>query len=432
LKKSSGATVDSLVTGMTTAEISNVATLYMAGSTAIYTVNTSGTWAKVHTVGTNEDIEYFNDYIYYTQDDNVGRYGPLSSSPSWTDTWWTDNSKTINSADFHPTHTQYNKLLIGNGRYVSTVDSSGTIEEEALDLPVGFEIVKMVDYSNDYVAILAKKSYGATIVKTQEVGVFFWDGSSADWTDYFRIPDVGVYTMVNKGGVLYVFHGWLDHITISYFDGQRFKPLKSIRRELDAVSAPSMRNNSIALHRGRMLLGIENQNATATEWSGGLYSWSAPEGNYKEVLNYLAPPSVGKFDNRIGCVGTLGNVIYVSWYDSSASSYGVDKVDTGEDFTAVWESNIMDMDRPDVKKYIDEMRLNFKTITSGHTITLKVKTDYGSWTTIDTATTGTTLKSNKRFIGRKIQFRIDMLWKNATGYPPPQLTSLYVKYHDLP
>jgi len=432
LKKSSGTTVTSLITGMTVAEISNVATLYMAGYDAIYTVNTAETWAKAHEVSVNEDIEYFNDYIYYTQNDNVGRYGPLSSSPSWTDTWWTGQSKTVYSADFHPTHTQYDKILIGNGRYISTVDSSGTIEEKALDLPTGFEIVKLTDYSSDYVAILAKKSYGVAVPKVAEAGVFFWDGSSTSWTDYFRIPDVGVYTMINKGGVLYVFHGWLGNITISYFDGQRFRPLKSIRRELDAVATPSMRNNSIALHRGKMLLGIENENATATEWSGGLYSWSAPEGNYAEVLNYLCPPSIGTYDNNIGCVGTLGNLIFVSWGDPSASTYGVDMAGPEEDFTGIWESNIMDMGRPDVKKYIDEMRLNFKTITSGHTIALKVKTDYGSWTTVDTATSGTTLKSNKRFIGRKIQFRIEMLYKNSTGYPPPQLTSLYVKYHDLP
>jgi len=429
LKKASGSTVDSLVTGMTVAEIATVATLYMAGSTDIYTVNTANTWASVHEVGVTEDIEYYNDYIYYTQNDNVGRYGPLSVSPAFVDGWWTAGGDAVHTADFHPTHTQWNRLLIGNGRYVSTVDSSGTVIEDALDLPVGFEIVKMADYASDYVAILAKKSYGTAVPKVTEIGVFFWDGTSDSWSNYFSIPDVGAYTMINKGGVLYVFHGWSDHITISYFDGQRFIPLKSIRRELAVVSAPSMRTNAITLHRGRMLLGIENANATKTEWGGGLYSWSSPEGNYPEVLNYLTPPSIGKFGQSIGCVGTLGNLIYVSWYDGT--NYGVDKMEAGEDYTGVWESNIMDMGRPDVKKYIDELKLGFKSITSGHTIALKVKVDYGSWVTVDTATTGTSLTSYKKYMGRKIQFRIDMLYKNATGYPPPEITSLYVKYHDL-
>jgi hypothetical protein len=433
--KKSGTTVDSLVTGMTQADISNVATLYMVGSAGIYTVNTADTWAKAHTTG-GEDIKYFNDYIYYTQSADMGRYGPISGSPVFNDDFWaTDEAETYNSADFHGLHTQFDKIYFGNGRYVSSYDGTTSTEKD-LDLPPDFEIIKMQEYPGDYMAIAAKKTDGSATPKIDEAGVFFWDGSASSWSEYVRIPDVGLYTIANKGGVLYAFHGWSDHITISYFDGRRFRPLKSVRREISAaVTAPDMNVNAIALHRDRMLIGIENEASSATVWSGGIYSWSSPDGPYPETLNFLGPLSIGAFDCKIGAVGTLGNLVYAAWEDPSASAYGVDKLDTAADFTGVWESNIMDCGRPDVKKYFKDFRINLYPLASGHSITLSYKADYASsWTAIGTANAAnisTYRVSDKPFTARKVQFQLKLNYVTATGYPPPQVYSFVVKYHDL-
>ena len=71
---------------------------YWFGDTGKIYKRSAGTWTLTHTAtGAILGAIEFDDYIYYATATALGRYGPISSTPTWTDSW-----QTLTSATWHP------------------------------------------------------------------------------------------------------------------------------------------------------------------------------------------------------------------------------------------------------------------------------------------------------------------------------------------
>src|SRR6266403_761760 len=82
----------------------------------IYKIDSSDTFTLLRTVASSvgQGMEVQNDYLYYTQNTQVGRYGPLSGAPTFTDNWQTGLNSTASSA-FAPITVLNDRLIIGHG-----------------------------------------------------------------------------------------------------------------------------------------------------------------------------------------------------------------------------------------------------------------------------------------------------------------------------
>src|SRR3989304_558278 len=85
-----------------------------------------------------QGMELQNDYVYYTQNTQIGRYGPLSGTPAFTDAWQTGLNDTSTSK-FAPIKAFLNGFAVGHGNKLSWWDGSvWTLAK--LTLPAGFNI----------------------------------------------------------------------------------------------------------------------------------------------------------------------------------------------------------------------------------------------------------------------------------------------------
>ena len=88
-----------------------------------------------------QGLEVFNDYIYYTQNNQLGRYGPLSGVAVFDDNFLTGLEET---PDFAPMVQFLDYVAVCHGNEVKKVygtESTGAdIGTADLTLPVGYKI----------------------------------------------------------------------------------------------------------------------------------------------------------------------------------------------------------------------------------------------------------------------------------------------------
>ena len=149
--------------------------------------------------GAHKGGRYFNGKLYYASDTKLGYYD-LSST--WSDSW-----QTLNSAQ-HPMFEFDEALYIGNGRYVASVDKTGTFTSNALDLPQQYEIVGLKSYGDDLL-VLANADY------TNDTRIYRWNTTDQSWTisDAVKEPVFGFIDADNEtfviavSGMIYRYNG---------------------------------------------------------------------------------------------------------------------------------------------------------------------------------------------------------------------------------
>ena len=118
--KESGSTVVDFVKW---ADITPAAlTVYAYGDQGnIYSRTLAGSWTNLHKAGNSHGngLQYFygDDYLYYTTDSAIGRYGPLASSPQFSDDFLTAQGGT-------PQNTNSLALIAASSQYGYAADSA--------------------------------------------------------------------------------------------------------------------------------------------------------------------------------------------------------------------------------------------------------------------------------------------------------------------
>jgi hypothetical protein len=174
---------------------------------------------------------YQADYIYLLTDTDLSRYGPLSGTPSLSNTIWSSTfSLTALTSNTYPS-------LLGTGQYpkhwawlhqddkgyitdykdgkgmlhfLKTAATGGTNDGstyEALDLPQGFLPVSGCSFGEDVVAAAVQTTSSSVIQGSS--ALFFWD--TVDTSFYRRLDVPGIVTHVfNLNGILCWFAGSLS------------------------------------------------------------------------------------------------------------------------------------------------------------------------------------------------------------------------------
>lgn len=144
---------------------------------------TGGTYSLVNTnangAHTGCSTKAFGGYLFYTSGTKLGRFDLAST---WTDSWQTFTQ----TPTWRPTMELENELLIGNGKYLASVDSALTYSDNVFDIPSQYTISAL---SSAGTYVIAGTRMGDSIYSCKS---YLWDGFSPSWSDEDLIPENGV------------------------------------------------------------------------------------------------------------------------------------------------------------------------------------------------------------------------------------------------
>jgi len=423
--KVSGSTVTDLVKWIVSGSPYDTNKYFYSEGGKIYKETSGGSWSTLRTIANSsgQGLEIHDDYLYYTQDTQIGRYGPLSGSPSFDDDWQTGLNDT-STTNFAPIKAFKEGLAVGHGNYVGWWDGS-VWNDDILVLPPGLQI-RSLDVIDEFLVIGTWR--GTAITDNEEGYVFFWDGSSTTFNYFVSIPEGGCNAITNTKNRLFSIWGSSGNLFINYNPLQKIQQLPKMTMNTYMEVFPG----AITNWKNLTCIGV-SANTDNTSLEQGIYIWGAKDDTYQEVLNFGFPISTGTTTGttlKIGAVKGLGNNLYVGWRDDT--TYGVDKItnSASPQSSATWESLIFDDEKPYKIKQALAIKVTHHALASGESIQIGYKVDRASSYTTMTANstvgdTETVFKLNKRF--KEFQWEVILA---TTGSTSPTVTSTTFEFLD--
>lgn len=339
-----------------------------------YCRTAAGVWSLDKALGVRVcgAIEY-NDYIYVATSDTLYRVAKgggtyaLASLGSWQ-TWTGAEIDT----SWHPCIVgQDNILYIGAGQYLSSVNSAGTWNSQALDLPVNWAIRCLAYMGN---TILIGANYSASNFNL--CGIFPWDGLSDSffYPCYVNAPSINALL---ADGNLVIFQAGSKGRFYQYLGGTTKSELKQLPGTYTPTAIMDCYPGSVAVSNGLYYFGVGN--STGDPCDEGVYTFGALNKNYPKVWNLEYVISQDKTSAiSLGAIVANGNDLFVAWKDGT--TYGVDKVDyTARYASAVYNTTVIGDGNPTLT--FKKFTLSFEPLPSSTSLTLKYKVNRGSsWT----------------------------------------------------
>lgn len=275
---------------------------------------------------------------------------------------WADRLVQTNSG-IHPIERFQQFEAIGNGNYLSiwepinlgvdpTTMTSGPNQEwqqHKLVFPMEYEVCGLA-LQNEFLVIAAERT--TTGNNTPQDGIlFFWDGLSPTYNYFVRIPEGSPQAISENENVLYYFaNGSWYSIT-----GPTSTPIK-IRSmpgsEQFGVFPVRVNPYAATVRRGIHLMAYPSVSSNSA-LNFGVYSWGSVDKNYAESFGYSYAISTGSQSYSvgnnltIGMVKSFGDILLVSWRDTTGGGYGIDSITIGLlGPSAIWQSLIFDNGYP--------------------------------------------------------------------------------------
>ena len=248
----------------------------------------ASTWTSLRTVSgcTGQGLALFYESsapgLYYSLTTALGKYADLSGSPSFNDAYQVLNSDTL----WHPLKVFLNKLCIGNGNALATLDSAGTFTASVFTLPTGWKI-KCLEVRGDFLYIGAWR--GTAITDYEQGAIFTWDGTATTYNSAEFINESGVNALLNQNDTLYVWAGTRGNV-YQFVNGQYVK-LKKIPG-IGVGKTAEVYPGAVTGFNGIFHFAGAGSTDSTTMYNG-VYTWGQPEKNYPEVLNFDYPVSIG-------------------------------------------------------------------------------------------------------------------------------------------
>ena len=326
----------------------------------------------------------------------------------------------------HPM-TMFDKLYIGNGKYVSTKESSprnyldDTIYTmNALRLDDGFEVC-CFGSSDEYLMIGAEK-YSAGSTRGFQAGrIYFWDRQSEGPNFYIDctmgspkcIYNFGNIVYVIIAGALYAYTGGKELVKVRTLQGTDTE--YSGRRSVTEVYP-----NMMTVRREILMIGFPSD-TTAYKIRHGIYAFGSIDKNYPNCFTYnyripanTAETTLSQYNSdtqhlKIGCVYNFNDTLFYSYKvettegGTTTNTYGLALVDndSGTSTSFMWKSLQYDAGSPAFQKFGCRVGIYFDPLPANTTIRPMYRLDDGDWQLGPaTATTGDryiTCEINKRF-----------------------------------
>jgi hypothetical protein len=391
--------------------------------------------------GRNCLIEY-KDYLWGVHGANltkVWKYGPLSSSPTYTEAALTLANN----------YTQCGGAIVGEDDNLYIAMSSATRNDLIKIIPAGTQSIASITLpATEKVTCLAKyKGFLAIGVTNAAIGsnpvgiyskIYLWDYVSSDVTEEFACP-VGIITgLANVEGelmgVFYTFKlaGNATYTTIvSVWDGVKMKTIRKIPRVIPTLSRTQV-------YDGQLYFGGLSSGTGSTYEKTGVYAVGRATGNYEMGFNLAYQATASSDTSNPSAVHgffIVDDFMYVS--------HGTDNVtkivnSTAYSNTSIVETLINDSmpiaDRRKLKQLVGIQVQTTPLPTAGQ-IVVKYKVDAeSSFTTISTHTTDNSLSREDLNIvstGKNLsQFYELTIRVESTG--GAEITSINYLYEPIP
>lgn len=331
------------------------------------------------------------------------------------DALFTTHYQILVSDEYHPIKQFLNVLVIGNERYVATLEAGNIYYPHKLKLPSGYR-VRSLAYWREYIAIGTCR--GTNITDFDQGGIFFWDGTSSTYNFYIDVPEGGINAMHGSKGILSVLAGYSGTL-LEYLGGDSATEVKTMPK-LESNKWAEVHPGGLTMWRGMLMISFAGD-SNSTEIEKGVYTWGSINDKFSDSLGYSYPLSIGV---RTGTDIDLG-VVYPSGQDlligfKSGTAYGVDKVSVTNNpySTGTIETLISDLEMISRDKLPLVARADFEALASGESVTIKYRLDRSSdWITEteDTAN-ATDVRITIRGEAKEVELAVD--WATTTTTSP--------------
>lgn len=268
---------------------------------------------------------------------------------------------------------------------------SGTVQDQALKLPTNLKITSACNFGN-YMAIGCSptSSYNGTSK------VFLWNLTSPDIQEVIDWGEGELRIIESiEGMIVGVTDRYLNNTSgagrgsmiIQGYTGGSPQVLKEVFTEkLTGITMP----NSKAVKNNRLFFASKIMtNSSGTEYNEGIWSFGRKNSAYPYAL------SLDYIDENINSsgiqsFGSAGNFFFVS----HSGDGSIDKIDDSANysFSSILETQIYNFGDADIDKKLERIKVTFRKLASGESITVKYKVDGAtSWTTIGTYDTDNSL-----------------------------------------
>lgn len=329
-------------------------------------------------------VEY-KDYLWGFQGTTqVFRWGLLSGTPSITNSQGTVD--TITSVAQGVIAKDDNLYLPYNNKLVR-VTSGGTVNNAVLTLPTNFKITSLANYGN-YLAIACAPI--STFNGTSKV--FLWNLISDDVQETIDWGEGELRVLETIEGMLVgITDRYLNNATgagrgsmiIQTYSGGNPQVVKELFTL--ALSGKTM-PISKAVKNNRLFFSAKLMTDTAgTTYNEGIWSFGRKNVNYPYTLS-LDVIDENVTSSGIQAFGTAANYFFVA----HSADGSIDKTNDAATyaFTSIYESGVIDFDEPNNDKRLAALKVSFRKLASGETLTAKYRVDGAtSWTTIGTFST---------------------------------------------
>lgn len=158
-------------------------TVYALGDTGnIYSRTTAGVWSLLHQAASSHGngLQYFygDDYLYYMNDSTIGRYGPLSGTPTFSDDFLTAQGGV-------PQNTYSLSVVAASSQYASAADSTSLSITSDLTLEAYFYLNSLPSVGNSMVLMGKWDESGALrsyVMDIYAISGFFGSGTDGSLT----------------------------------------------------------------------------------------------------------------------------------------------------------------------------------------------------------------------------------------------------------
>lgn len=329
-------------------------------------------------------------------------------------------------ADYHPTVSLEDLLIIGNERYLATFNQA-TYDPNTIAFDPGFQVRTLIK-TEEYV--IAECYKGSSPLDAEEAKRYYWDGiaPSFNFSEPIKIgaPNATVGGKESITGV-YGFRGTL-------YDGKTEKEKTHEVPKLAKGKNIEVYPGAIDKIENRVLIGFAGSTDDTTGVELGIYEFGGQISDTPQGLNLPFIISTGNTQAtnlKIGLVKVIGKDIYSGWREGS--SYGLDKVTLGDNAatSGLYESLLFDAENAKKQKLALQLKATFVALASGESVQLGYQIDRSGSFTLGTAeSTVGAVEVELGIYSRYKELEMKFILASSSG-SFPRLTSLILSYDPL-
>lgn len=335
--------------------------------------------------------------------------------------WFTTHFQILVDDEYHPMKHFLNMIVIGNERYVATLEGGDIYNPHRLTLPAGYR-VRCVGRWTDYAVFGLWR--GTSITDYDEGKLVFWDGVSDTYNMIIDVPEGGINSMWGTGDTLYFYAGYTGQLMVYAGELKARKVMKI--PEMDKNKYIEIAPGAMTMWQTYLTIG-SNLLTNSTDVHQGVYTYGKSNESYPDSFSFDYPLSLGdqqSTSTKVGCVFPYGQDLYIGWKNGTVS--GIDKISVTNDVysTGTIEMLISDYGKISKIKNPVTLRADFLPLVSGQSVAIKVKHDRDTnWTTLKTqSTVGATDCYQSLNEGvKEIEVAVDLATTVSTG---PTLTGI--------